>query len=359
MASVITKLSEFPTTDHKPAQSSVTLLLPRLVGWSQQLQPGLRYPQLERFFARARLSPALADSLDTLRLKLFGIDSLDGQPVAALAALATGSLSADDPATCLRLDPVVLQADLSRVLLMRSGFAGFPSQYQQQVTKAVQEILAAENLTLQDSAEGWWTLKLPEPPAVTFTSLDDALGADVSDCLPEGPAAVFWKRLNNEIQMALHASEANQQRRQQGEAVINSVWFWGAGSLPKATRKTRFDRVFSDDPVSRGLACLQNIPLQRLEDLPADGALMGTQKAASVLVDWAVATAAASTSVPMTPQRLEQFVDGLIGQLQKYGSRIWLHSPEQSWNLQRRDLWRFWKQARPLAQQLSALQQRP
>jgi len=339
-------------------QSSITVLLPRLAGWPQHLQPELRYPQLETFFARARCGPALADSLDTLRLKLFGIDSQESVPVAALCALATGSLGAEDMACCLRLDPVVLQADMSRVLLMRCGFAGFPAHYQQQVKQVVQSVLAAENLALQDSAEDWWTSKLAVAPTVTFTSLDDALGADVSECLPEGPGAVFWKRLNNEIQMALHASEANQQRLQQGQAVINSVWFWGAGSLPKVPIKPQYDRVFSDDSVSRGLAHLQKISLKRLGELPVDGEMIRAGEAPSILVDWAVPAADAAASVPLTPERLEQFVGGLIGQVKMHGSTIRLFSPEQSWRLGRGDLWRFWKPRCSLVQQFGVLQKR-
>ena len=259
--------------------------MPRLAGWPQQLAPELRYPQLELLFARALGSAALANSLDPLRLKLFGIDSGETVPVAALCALATGSLKADDKACYLRLDPVILQADMSRLMLMRSGFAGFPLQYQQQITEVLRTALAAENLALQDSAEGRWTIKLAEAPDVTFASLDDALGADVSDWLPEGTGAIFWKRLNNEIQMALHASDANRQRQQQGQAVINSVWFWGAGCLPAVTGKASFKRVFSDDPVSRGLALQQDIPLHRLADLPADGALSGAKRRRMGAVD--------------------------------------------------------------------------
>lgn len=339
-------------------QSSVCVLLPRLAGWPQHLRPELRYPQLEKFFATAQPSSALADSLDALRLELFGFDSQQGVPVAALGALALGSLRAADPACCLRLDPVVLQADMSRVLLMRSGFGGFSPQYQQQVKEVIRSVLVAENLDLQDGAEGWWTLKLLEIPAVTFTSLDDALGADVSDCLPEGPAAVFWKRLHNEIQMALHASEANRQRLQQGQAVINSVWFWGAGNLPRVTHNSGFDQVYADDPTSRGLAKLQEIPLQGLKDLPADGALLDANIPASILVDWAVAAAADSHSASLTPERLEQFVGALLGRVRKYGGSICLHSPEQSWSLSRGELWRFWKKRQPLAKQLSKLPQR-
>jgi len=339
--------------------SSLSVLLPRLAGWPQQLQPGLRYPQLEKFFARSRPGAALADALDPLRLILFGLDSQPEVPVAALCALASGGLSEDDTACCLRIDPVILQADMSRLLLMRTGFGGFPLEYRQQVKEVLQSVLKSENLTLHDADEGWWIVKLPQAPDVIFTSLDEALGDDVSECLPQGPEALFWRRLNNEIQMALHASEANRQRLHAGQAVINSVWFWGAGSLPRVTGRAGFDRVYADDPVTRGLAALQKLPLQSLEELPANAALLDADQPSSILVDWAVPAAAVNNSAALTPDSLEQFMGSNLGLLRKQGGRISLYSPERSWCLTRRELWRLWRTCPPMAQQLSALAPRP
>jgi len=362
------KSSEFHTTEHSPVHYSVTVLLPRLSGWHAKLtqeQPTpQRYPALETFLARATARPALADSLDPLRLKLFGLDSGSEVPVAALCRLADGLLDVADPSYYLRLDPVILQADMSRVMMLRSGFDGFPPDYQQQVSQVVKEVLAAENLCLQDGVSGYWTLKMPFHPGVQFVSLDDALGADIADCLPGGPTGQRWKKLSNEIQMALHACAANQQRRQRGEALINSVWFWGGGSLPKSTDRPRFDKVVCVDPVSKGLARLHGLSqhgLQKfLEDL-RQSRVAGTfrsddSRAASILVDWAVPAAEHQSAQPVTPERLEQLLTVLMCQLSKTGGSIELHCPEQSWLLGRSDLRRFWRRRQPLAQQLRLLQ---
>jgi len=357
------KSSEFHTTEHGPVHDSVTVLLPRLSGWASQLTQEQRYPALETFLARATARSPLADSLDPLRLKLFGLEPGPGVPVAALCRLADGLLDVADTRYCLRLDPVVLQADMSRVMLLRSGLDGFPPDYQQQVSEVVQEVLAVENLVLQDGVSGYWTLKLPMDPDVQFTSLDDALGADIADCLPAGPTGQRWKKLTNEIQMALHACAANQQRRQLGEAVINSVWFWGGGSLPQDTGKSRFNLVVCVDPVSKGLARLQAIPQQGLQEfleqlrqhdsgktLPA-----GDVNAKSILVDWAVPATEHQNAEPVTPKGLEELLVVLMHHLNRSGGSIELHCPEQSWLLRRRDFWQLWKRRQPLAQQLRTL----
>ena len=336
---------------------SITILLPRLSGWAQQLEPDNRFPQLESLLAKSTAGAPLSANLDRLRLKLFGLQTDVEVPVAALSRLASGSLSKADSSYCLRLDPVTLQADMSRVMLMSSGFVGFPADYQQAVHEVVQQVMVAEGLDLQ-IAEDYWTVRLAQEPGVQFTSLDEALGADVSECLPEGAAGRYWKRLQNEIQMALHASPANEQRRQRGAALINSVWFWGGGSLPKPANYNAFAQVYSADPVSLGLAALHGMQLNDLHKLITDHSLFEEGKTLSVLVDWAVTPSSSENATqPLTPIRLEAFCQSLLAQLTQYGGKlqIQLHSPERSWQFEPRDRWRFWRRTKALSLQLADL----
>jgi hypothetical protein len=41
-----------------------------------------------------------------------------------------------------------------------------------------------------------------------------------------------WRQALNEVQMCLHSHPVNQSREANGQAVVNSLWFWGAGDLP-------------------------------------------------------------------------------------------------------------------------------
>lgn len=334
---------------------TTTIILPRFSAWAGQLALEQRFPSLENFLTKSSASPPLAAELDRLRLKLFGLQQDGEVPVAALSRLSSAAINVHDAGYYLRMDPVSLQADMSRVTLMHSGFAGFPGEYQQEVQQIVQQVMAAEGLDVQ-AHEDYWTIHLPQNPSVHFVSLDEALGADVSECLPEGESGRFWKRLQNEIQMAMHASPANEQRRQRGAAVINSVWFWGGGSLPKAAPGKAFDRVWSADPVSSGLAILQAMELNDLRALPANGSLFDRSNQGSVLLDWAVPPSSSLNAVPpLTLDRLELLCTNLLIQLRQQGGRVCLHSPEQSWSLGSRDLWRFWQRPKPLSLLLAAL----
>jgi hypothetical protein len=350
----------------RSVKQRVTVILPRLSGWIPQLAAEDRFPALETVLARSDVGPPLASHPDPLRMKLFGLEGSGEVPVAALSRLAAGSLSAYPsarapadvsmglPGSCVRMDPAILQADLNRVVLMRTGFAGFPKSYQEQVREIVGQVLAAEAQAAEADDQGW-VLPLISDPDLPFMSVDEALGMDIADSLPAGPAGQYWKKLQNEIQMALHASVANQLRRQAGEAVINAVWFWGQGSLPAVHTPRPFDRVHTQDPVSSGLALLHDCELQSLQVLANEGDLFAQQQHQTILLDWAIPLGdAQAASQACTPHRLDRFCSAALGQLKRQGGVLELHSPERSWHLPARHLWRIWRRSRPLAQQLAS-----
>ena len=50
--------------------------------------------------------------------------------------------------------------------------------------------------------------------------------------LPQGPDAMFWHQLINEIQMCLFDTDFNKKRIREGLPPINTIWFSGGGKLP-------------------------------------------------------------------------------------------------------------------------------
>jgi hypothetical protein len=81
--------------------------------------------------------------------------------------------------------------------------------------------------------------------------------------------------------MLLHAHPRNTEREAAGRPVINSLWFWGAGTLPAASETLRLDAVFGDDAATCGLAVWAGKPVQ---PLPADaGAVLNRGDADNVL----------------------------------------------------------------------------
>ena len=72
-----------------------------------------------------------------------------------------------------------------------------------------------------------------------------------NDYLPTGEDAADFRRLQSEIEMALHDHPVNVERQLQGLQPVNSLWLWGGGHVPKS-RADPHPPLFTDDPLLRG-----------------------------------------------------------------------------------------------------------
>lgn len=86
---------------------------------------------------------------------------------------------------------------------------------------------------------------------IRTTALQAAIGASVEARLPEGPDALAWRRLLNEVQMRWHAHPVNRRRDELGQQTANALWLHGGGRW-QPLEASRFARVESDDPVILG-----------------------------------------------------------------------------------------------------------
>ena len=193
-----------------------------------------------------------------------------------------------------------------------------------------------------------WCIALNEPLQFDFTPLDDALGMDVADALPQHPEARFWRRILNEIQVALHNCPVNIRRRQSGQQEINSVWFWGGGFIPDAAPHDLIDTVYSNNPVTRGLAIINDCRLQK-QGWAGHGNF--SRDGRSVLIDWVPATQYAT-------EELEQ-LEGLVRLLLKLADQgeiaLTLFDGSGEGRLYNRSAHRrFWRRKVPLAATLPA-----
>ncbi|MDT8321253.1 MAG: hypothetical protein RQ826_12080, partial [Xanthomonadales bacterium] len=181
-----------------------------------------------------------------------------------------------------------------------------------------------------------------------FVPLSRALGKDLSEILPQHPEAQFWRRLLGEIQVALHHCPVNVRRRREGRQEINSLWFWGGGFLPPQGAGPSIDAVYSDDPVSSGLAIINDCPLKPLRrakkvDFSGDGR--------SVLIDWTPSSGDARAEL----NALEGFLAALLPVLHRGERQLTLidgSGTVREYGRARRFC--FWRRRRPLAQCLPA-----
>ena len=162
-------------------------------------------------------------------------------------------------------DPAYVRSEATGARLMACPVSDLSDAEAEALATALRPLLA-EVGTLQADTPAEWCVRLANgvQPA-TFTDPDDALGASLIDVLPEGDAARAWRRLFNEIQVALHAHPVNAARVAARKLPVNALWFWGAGALPDSV-DTRLAVVASADDVVRGLAKLAGAV--RVEPLP-------------------------------------------------------------------------------------------
>ncbi len=105
------------------------------------------------------------------------------------------------------------------------------------------------------AAGDWATLQTASP--------DAAVGLNLTDWLPTGPAAVNFRKLQNEVQMLWFEHPANVEREAKGLAAVNSFWPWGLSqSAPPPSPKP----LMAANGVPPWLAALASCPAPSLPD---------------------------------------------------------------------------------------------
>ncbi|MEJ2385493.1 MAG: hypothetical protein P8Y54_14080 [Xanthomonadales bacterium] len=302
--------------------------------------PGASAPALARCLARGRPLTRPVANADDLRLDLFGIR--ETAPVAALTAAADGLATHGDARYWLRVDPVTLTADLTRVFMTARGLTDIEAADRDPLQACVESVLDDAGYRLLQGRPGRWLLALDADPGVRFTRLEDALGVDLAEVLPDAADAREWRRLLTDVQVALHNAEVNVRRRARGVREVNGVWIWGGGRLPKTRIPAAFECVVSEHPVSQGLAALAE---SRARPGAEQDAAAAIAEGGRVLLDWAVGRSGALEELG----RLERFFAGLLPDVRRGRLAVTLlDGGGRGWQLDRAALRRFWRRARPL-----------
>lgn len=179
------------------------------------------------------------------------------------AALTRQWLAGDAAgARWLSADPAWVQPDMNGVRLLACGRLQLAMDDARELAALLQPLFDEAGLQLLVSTPDHWHLRVPpELPLPPFAAPEQALGEDLSQHLPQGPAGRRWRVLLNEIQVLLHQHPLNARRRANGLAPINSLWLWGGGGLPDRPR-SELRGVISDDLLLGALASHAGIAQQ-------------------------------------------------------------------------------------------------
>ena len=322
----------------------VTLLVQDLQGLAKTLQIDQRYPALEMILSRGRHFRAKAQSPDHFRFSLFGVQAEGELPIAALTRAGDGAQKPDPHQYWLRTDPVTLWADMARVVMTSYGFFDLDEFERNEIEDCVRSVLLEQGIHLHADHVERWCIALGEPLSFSFTPLEEALGMDMAEALPEAAGSRHWRRIMNEIQITLHACPVNVRRRQRGQQEINSVWFWGGGFIPDASRHGVFDTVYSDNPVSRGLATINDCRLKHQTELSAVDFGSDGQ---SILVDWGSGSGDPYRELKL----LEDLANRLLAELYNPATEFEVYCGKfNGWRFKKHSGRKFWRRIRSLSE---------
>lgn len=305
---------------------------------------------LAKWLARSRLTVAPCASHAALLCRAF---DLHGGEASDLPTGALGVLGEDADAAAeadraegfwLHADPVHLLARRTDLVLIDAPQLAIAADEARALVAALNLHFNADGMQFVAPAPTRWYLRLAAPVDLRTTSLEAAAGHSVDPLLPRGADALSFARRCNEAQMLLHAHPVNAARAARGQPEINSLWFWGAGSLPTGLASAA--TWWADEPLVRGLVRRAGGAPRPCPDDAArwlDSAPAGAH--AVVLPQPPSAPQQAQARLQQVAQAwlaplLEAVAQGSVREaalLTYAGTRAW------AYRIVRGDLWKFWR----------------
>lgn len=306
-------------------------------------RPGTRAAAAETLIARGRRRRSAAVSRKTWLFERFAVQKQRDWPVAPYTLLADGG--SPERHFWMRADPAHLRASHNSLILAGSGF-----DVSHEEAAALTETLNrhfGEAMLFQAIEPTRWHVRLAQAPDMQTTPPSSARGAPIGGKLPSGPDAMLFQARMNEVQMLFHEHPVNAARETRGEPVLNSVWFWGGGTIESPGIRP-FSAVFGNDPLARGLALASGVPAS---SLPGHAGAMlsaaGSEGVALVAFDRPRgAEELAALERDWLEPLLEALRSGRIGMLS-----LSLPGADSLFEIEtvRSDLRRFWRIRKPLA----------
>ena len=239
--------------------------LPELASYNEEL---LQCPALRCWLSRGYVQSTGAHNYYQQLAQLFNCNA--DFSIASVSAVYDGADCSSGH--WYRADPVHFKTDIDHAILLDQHQLNIRPDESASLIAHFNRHFVEDGLQLYSRHADRWYLVSENEIDVNTTRIDEAVGRDIKHFLPGGEHALSWRRLLNEAQMLFHNHDVNEQRADNHELVINSLWLWGEGEELTSKGNTGFDWLMSNEAVSSGLAMLTNqrtIPFsQNLDQLP-------------------------------------------------------------------------------------------
>lgn len=291
------------------------------------------------------LMPALArfDALAEFRRRLVRADALPRGAAHELAAsacfhgfgntLPAAALVREYVArdageyTWLCADLAHVEPDMTGVRMLASGNLDVTASEAEALAQPLRPLFGDNGMLLETTLPSRWHLRVrAQTPMPSFDPPGRVLGDDLIDHLPAGDTGRHWRQLLNEAQVLLHHNPANRARAARGKPTANSLWLWGAGTLP-AHVTADVQHVYGDDPLLIALAARAGLPARPWAAFDAR-----ERVTEDTLLDLGQLEAGAAA-------------DAVCSLLDRRRARaLVLHfAGGERWHLRRGQRWRFWR----------------
>lgn len=242
----------------------LTLLIPELV-WPEpgdlETLAAIDCRALETLLARSRFTRSTRQALEATLADAFGF--AERAPYAPFRLLGESiQLPESLPdGYWLCADPVHLRFHHERLILADGATLDIKLDEAIILSGELNQHLADTGIFHVASADRWYLQLFKSNDLGTFDvpPRSAIAGRSIERQLPETPQTTGLRKLLNEAQMILHSHPANAAREESGRMPINSLWLWGAGTLPCAADNP-FDGVWSDHPLAIGLGRTASVP---------------------------------------------------------------------------------------------------
>ena len=305
-------------------------------------------PALRTLLSRSDAGEACSDDEHAWLCGQFGVPRQSDWPAAPIALFGAGMHAGED--FCLSADPVHLQVNRDQLILRAPESLSITATEAVALCAALNGHFATDHFSFLAPQPDRWYLKTPKPARIHTNGLSRAIGHDVDRMLPEGEDRLAWHRLFNEVQMVLHAHTVNGERELRGALPINSLWFSGGGTLPRAS--TSFQAVIGSSALAQGLSKLTQIPFTAAEQgiaaISANDVLIELLDAATASMR--LDPAAWKDALEDLEQRWFAPLAGLLtkGRIRQLVIATVDSGRSYRWSVTRMNLWRWWRPATSL-----------
>lgn len=246
---------------------NITLFIPGLFGPDIAIHPDdlPSLPALNWMLARGEHQAVKPQSASYQLCELFGLTQEDNGdlPIAAISRLTDDNQHPEG--LWLRADPVHVKPDRDGLILIDNKRFTLTQHDALALAASINIILKPYGLELEVPMPYRWYLKMPDDINIRTTPVDCIVGKDIMPFMPNGDDRINLIQLMNDIQMTLHDSDVNKKREQEKALPINSLWFWGYGTLPNIIDR-HWSFIISDELLAKGLSMVAATPFSALPE---------------------------------------------------------------------------------------------